>query len=122
MPEAVGLMAEGHGCSTHYTGNVKVTHFPIILCRLISEDEDKSLPYYSSQCSPPASIFFFFKEFYCERGGRVWSPEKVFMTMVVIITIIVHDHRTTIYCAVNTHQVRAKCSPGAILLQLSANL
>ena len=71
LPEAVGLMAESHGCSTQYTGNVKVTHFPIILCRLISEDEDKSLPYYSSQCSPPASIFFFFLKSFIvkEEGG-----------------------------------------------------
>ena len=29
---------------------------------------------------------------------------------------------TTIYCVVNTHQVHAKCFPGVILLQLSANL
>ena len=29
---------------------------------------------------------------------------------------------TTIYCIVNTHQVCAKCFPGVILLQLSANL
>lgn len=95
MPEAVGLIAEGHGCSTHYKGNVKVTHFPIILCRLISEDEESSLLLQSvlSSCIN-LFLFFFFKEFYCERGGRVWSPEKVFvfMMMVVIITIIIHDH------------------------------
>ena len=73
MLEAVALRAEGHGCLTHYKRNVKVTHFPITLCRLISEDEDRSLPYYSSQCSPPAStcFFFFFKSIIVKRGEGV---------------------------------------------------
>lgn len=73
MPEAVALMTEGHGCSTHYKGNVKVTHSPMTLCRLISEDEDKSLPHYSSQGFPPAStcFFFFFKSFIMKRGEGV---------------------------------------------------
>ena len=79
MPEAVAFMAEGHGCLTHYKGNVKVIHFPITLCRLISEDEDKNFPYYSSQCSPPAStcffgfvfVFFFFMSFIVKRGVGV---------------------------------------------------